>query len=177
MGYDMYMENPRDPAMSARRKEVEDDFAIVLSLPHNREAWTDAEAEVHDRWMNASDPTYFRANIFSMAQLREMMHVAGMLVDTDIPCAKALDDGPIISADWEKDGIPTPKLCSNDGWLVTARECQAALDRWQDWQEWIGPRNARTEVNGVLGSYAYRWNEWLRWLSNCAKKADGFRVW
>lgn len=62
-------------------------------------------------------------------------------------------------------GIPSHKLGSNDGWLVTPDECQAALLAWTEW------RAQHREVTG----FPDWWDGWLGWIQG-AIEHDGFRV-
>lgn len=63
-------------------------------------------------------------------------------------------------------GIPVGKFSSNDGWLVTPAQCEAALSAWQ-----AQPEAARTHVTGGIEW----WDSWIAYLTY-AKDRGGFRV-
>lgn len=145
----------------------------------------------------AKEDAYFRLNIWGMAAAREAMRVVGMLTDDPMPdwpelsdfgtnaeevCKYSADDKAApdgvrayraaerATLDGDADepaGIPTYKLCSNDGWLVTEREITAALTRYDSLSE----AERVTAVRGLAW-----WPEWLGYLRKAAK-TGGFRVW
>lgn len=63
-------------------------------------------------------------------------------------------------------GIPIGKFSSNDGWLVTPRQCEAALAQWA-----AAPVATRVQIEGE----AEWWPNWIAFLQH-AKDRGGFRV-
>jgi hypothetical protein len=113
-----------------------------------------------DRATEFDDPTYFRLNIWGMAQYCELMELLGMLNESEPPEFPDHDFYEIPSVTspegYEEDdensaafkaykaaldratnflspepGIPVAKFGSNDGWLVTPAECESALAIWE----------------------------------------------
>lgn len=84
------------------------------------------------------DDLYFRRNIFGMGPLRdalERLDIGYWPMGGDVPFPTDGDAHDITH--WlrdtrdERPGIPLHKLCSNDGWWVTAAECKSALQLWE----------------------------------------------
>ena len=122
---------------------------------------------------------YYRLNIWGMGDTRGAMHEVGALdvdsraewpkgtCDNDWQCRDEDFDGPmcpycsavdkVVTGDPGGDGIAAYKLGSNDGWLVTERECKVAAEKLEgvDTPEWMP--------------------SWREFLVN-ASKAGGFRV-
>jgi hypothetical protein len=69
---------------------------------------------------------YFRANIWSMGELRSVLGALGVLTDEEP--ADGLDGEG--TTDWQSSGrgVPAWKFGSNDGWLVGPAECTAIAD-------------------------------------------------
>jgi hypothetical protein len=121
---------------------------------------------------NYEDDLYFRRNIFGMGPLRDAMQSIGVgdaatmgywpLSEPDWP--RDADDDEIAdflkAARDERPGIPMHKLCSNDGWWVTAMECRTALDIW--------------EQAGMPAKEEFR-DDWIPFLQQAAKHG-GFRT-
>lgn len=63
-------------------------------------------------------------------------------------------------------GIPVGKFCSNDGWLVTPAQCEAALAAWH-----AQPDATRARIEGEIEW----WASWIAYLTY-AKNRGGFRV-
>lgn len=63
-------------------------------------------------------------------------------------------------------GIPVGKFGSNDGWLVTPAQCEAALDQWK-----AQPLAAQRKAEAT----AEWWPNWIAFLAY-AKDRGGFRV-
>jgi hypothetical protein len=63
-------------------------------------------------------------------------------------------------------GIPIGKFGSNDGWLVTPRQIEAALKTWHGW-----PEHVRADTEAELAW----WPEWIAFLTY-AQGRGGFRV-
>lgn len=139
MGYDLYVEH--DPA--AERLET---------LREQGKGWDDPEyVQAIDARLDG--PGYWRESIWSIGRLREQMRLHGMLVedvdhapfpsndgvpktpegylDDESPEYQAMQAAADLITDAEAEdpptGIPAYKLGSNDGWLVTRREIEAAL--------------------------------------------------
>jgi hypothetical protein len=123
---------------------------------------------------NYEDDLYFRRNIYGMGPLRDAMASIG------VSEAATMGYWPISEPDWpsraeateedvedflkalrdERPGISMHKLCSNDGWWVTAMECRTALDIW--------------EQAGMPMHEEFR-DDWIPFLQQAAKHG-GFRT-
>ncbi|MFF3300932.1 hypothetical protein [Streptomyces sp. NPDC002908] len=156
-----------------------------------REAAEKAHREAFNA-LAAVEKSYFRLNIWGMSTCREWMDVLGMVTDQPAPewpepGAYGLDDYPdedskTLTDDERKfladheaasdhepqpvTGIPMYKLCSNDGWLVTAAQCAAALEAWEK-----APAARRADV----ASEREWWPSWIAFLTH-SKDRGGFRV-
>lgn len=132
----------------------------------------DADGEVMQTTYD--DDFYFRRNIFNMGPLREALGSIGDLVN-DITMGywpvngtpewpSGADEDAIeqhLRATFdERPGIPLHKLCSNDGWWVTAAECRSALDIW--------------ERAGMPDHEEFR-QDWIPFLQTAAKNG-GFKT-
>ena len=88
------------------------------------------------------EQSYYRLNIFGMGNMRCAMRMLGMMFDSTFPVRP--DEWPDYDEDsddeyvrrvlpllarhgGEAPGIPSHKLCSNNGWWVTDTECDDAL--------------------------------------------------
>jgi hypothetical protein len=151
------------------------------------------------------DQFYFRANIWAMGTLRELMGRLGMLNGAQPPQPPRPEAYGIADSDemegadrddpqhrayqaalerWlrygcEAPGIPAAKLSDNTGWWVTPLEIVSAL------------RQLRTlggsPVAAALAEHAARgdweptalhrfWDDWIDFLFRAARDGDGFRV-
>lgn len=133
----MTVENP-DPAVIAAKDQVHAEFTRLVSVRDTvpegdaRDAAQAAVADAYDK-LRETDQSYFRLNIWGMGEARQLMLEDDALVDVDHPPFPA-GDGPeakeqvkrITDADPGYEAIPSYKLCSNDGWLVSPGECRAA---------------------------------------------------
>ena len=118
------------------------------------------------------DDLYFRRNIWGMGPLRDDMTTIGggdaatMGYWPDYEPEWPRDGTPeefevfLKAARDERPGIPLHKLCSNDGWWVTAMECRTALDIW--------------EQAGMPEVESFR-DDWISFLQTAAKHG-GFRT-
>jgi len=117
------------------------------------------------------DDLYFRRNIFGMGPLRDAMESVsfndvsmGYWPTQDTPWPREATDDEIVAhlkaTGDERPGIPMHKLCSNDGWWVTAAECQSALGIWERAGE------PQLEAFG---------DDWIVFLQTAAKNS-GFRT-
>jgi hypothetical protein len=120
---------------------------------------------------NYEDDLYFRRNIFSMGPLRDAMEAIGVgdatmgywpVSDPEWPTDPDEEelDNFLRAARDERPGISLHKLCSNDGWWVTAMECRTALDIW--------------ERAGMPAHDEFR-DDWIAFLRQAAKNG-GFRT-
>lgn len=63
-------------------------------------------------------------------------------------------------------GIPAHKFWSNDGWLVTPKQCEAALSAWEA---------AAPELRASIEAEREWWPGWIEFLTH-SKDRGGFRV-
>ena len=84
------------------------------------------------------DDRYLRRNIFGMGPLRDVLEnldIGYWPAGAGKSYPQGGDEADVM--DWlrdtrdERPGIPLHKLCSNDGWWVTAAECKSALQLWE----------------------------------------------
>ncbi|MDP8928638.1 MAG: hypothetical protein M3O70_08720 [Actinomycetota bacterium] len=114
-----------------------------------------------------TEKDYFHLNIWGMRQTREAMYNdhPGMLDDTPEPeftWGDAEAELSNLRRRGDDTGIAWWKLCSNDGWIVTADECRdAILAYWEG-----GPSEDDPEW----------FREWVLWLER-AIDHGGFEVW
>jgi hypothetical protein len=73
-------------------------------------------------------------------------------------------------------GIPLHKFGSNDGWIVLAVECEAAVRTWREFVAKEGDDAVANFVTNTIGEgRAERWAEWIKYLAGAARH-DGFLV-
>jgi hypothetical protein len=72
-------------------------------------------------------------------------------------------------------GIPEHKFGSNDGWIVTPPECQAALAIYMAKLEEVGQDVIGNLIENRVGERKGKWAQWLAYL-NGAVSHDGFEV-
>ena len=117
------------------------------------------------------DDLDFRRNMFNMSPLRAAMETVvynglsmGYWPTKETPWPKnataAQIEEHLRATGDERPGIPMHKLCSNDGWWVTAAECQSALGIW--------------ERAGTPSHEEFR-DDWIPFLQAAAKNG-GFRT-
>jgi hypothetical protein len=122
--------------------------------------------------------SYFRANIFSMGTLREvMMRLDALSLDSPPRFPDALQGvtepnhaQKEMLAKWQaaesEDGlIPIWKLGSNDGWIVTPSEIRHSLEHMKGW---VPKPEGDVDLD--------YWIEWIAFLRHTAKH-HGFQVW
>ena len=135
------------------------------------------------------DADYFRLNIGGMGETREAMARLDMLSDVDrapFPEPPSQDEwvepeDAATGSEWatyhegirevlashpnqDDPRLPSFKLCSNDGWIVTAVECRALVGLWRQRERGVAPDR--------LPSW---WAEWIDWPDRCGRR-DGFEV-
>lgn len=122
-----------------------------------------------------AEPGYFRLNAWGMRWCLGEMAARHMIFDAGRPpeFPDVADWEPMTDADrraldevlsWhgpEVPGIPAHKFGTNDGWIVTPAECEAALQLAEKWP----PPAENPEV----------WKRWLDYLSR-AREHQGFEV-
>lgn len=165
---------------------------------------------------------FFRLNVFGMGQYKEAMHALGMLHWSTGPGYNEWPDlgGNPTEQQWRKHaeaclpvlrdhrggppGIPSHKLSSNDGWIVTPEECTAAVQAYEratkgqvhqalnesvatEREDDRGMATARLVLDKLTQAGAHYeekpdppiedtyWNEWIDYLRTAAKHG-GFRV-
>ena len=122
----------------------------------------------HDKGFDSGDEGYFRLNMGGMHWCSDEMAARGMTFDAGQhpPFPDNWDDKPAVDAvlSWhgpEMPGIPAHKFWSNDGWIVTPAECQAAV------------RTGR--ASPPPAEHAGIWERWLDYLDR-ASHHEGFEV-
>jgi hypothetical protein len=174
VGYDLYMENVRDPGLAAKADEYERRWSEFMKFKYGDESPEAASAR--EAWVRTPRPTYFRFSIFGMGPFREAMESLGMLRYDGRKWPH--DMGEIEQQEWVAstldpcDALRGEKFCSNDGWLVTPEEIKAALATYDA----LDRGAAETQVSLYVQDVRY-WREWIGFLRNAAEKAEGFRVW
>jgi hypothetical protein len=153
MGYDLYW-NEEPPPVAAQREKAFPENGVGNYDPVEVELYTSMRQE----W-----GSYFRANIFSMGALRDELEAQGAIVWVEVDPA-TLEP----KADSGLDGLPGYKLSSNDGWLLTPREIDAALAKVSE-----SPRTWPADFDGRFPAY---WGEFLTFLRN-AREHGGAVVW
>ncbi|WP_030375542.1 hypothetical protein [Streptomyces rimosus] len=184
-------------ASNAFHAAVRDRDALRLPSDHPSYTLSQARVEETYAAMEAVQTSYFRLNIWGMSEVRSVMEALGMLTHevrppspdprdygttTDELLAYSPDDesapkpvrafrtavqAVVDAAAEHPSGIPAYKFSSNDGWLVTPAEIEAALGWWA-----IAPREIQTDIASRLDW----WPEWIRYLRR-ARDGGGFRVW
>lgn len=231
MGYDMHLRQVPEHLREdwEQHEQLEEKWRALSDRPTGDPeadaAWKALEA--HD------DPTYFRVSMGGIDGLLAPMDAAGMIARAPEPSwdfvavegiprrlvrdeagveHQVLDkDSPEYRIHWEQveyrhadeAGIAVWKLCSNEGWIVTAGECSEALAAWdrltaEDQRsvatehmgrdvetrgsaekallnEWLGIAIEDLSVEFQVDDDAL-WSRWLAWL-RLAADGDGFVVW
>ena len=185
MGYDMYwVEVPATVAAAHAAAAVAFQDAVDA---RNAGTGTQAAAQAAFDHYFASQPNYFRLNIWGMAEVRQVMARAAMSYPSqpadypDEAADEAADGDSPARARWlrsgvqERPGIAAHKLGSNDGWVVTPLECLGALGQWQTWcgAHGLSPDHTPRGADGQPIDY---WAGWLAWLTASAS-VGGFEVW
>ncbi|KOG53140.1 hypothetical protein ADK76_28925 [Streptomyces griseoflavus] len=184
-------------ASSAFHAAVRDRDALRLPHDHLSYTTAQARVEETYAAMEAVHTSYFRLNIWGMGEARSAMETLGMLTQlAPPPTPNPQDYGTTADELWDyglddegapetvrafraatqvvvdssaehPTGIPAYKFSSNDGWLVTPAEIDAALGWWA-----VAPRKIQREITTQLDW----WPEWIRYLRR-ARDGGGFRVW
>ena len=126
MGYDLYYAEPTGRMLTAKNKADE------------------AYENQTEGWFDMPQPYYYRFSIFSGQRMRDALSVTGLLTydvpEPSFPPYENWAEGSdmekqyrthierIIDADYGSI-IPSFKLSSNDGWLITPAEIQRGVDR------------------------------------------------
>ena len=124
MGYDLSYAEPQGSVLRAKR------------------AADKAYEESREGWYNMPRPHAYRYNIFGGGAMREALFVTGLMDERRVPdfppydakASEAVRDHytatvrEILDRDYGG-AIPSFKLGSNDGWLVTPAEIQRGIDR------------------------------------------------
>lgn len=138
----------------------------------------------YDMYSVGETQTYHRLNIFGMAAMRTAMWKLGMLNENaqppDFPdwregmtpdeeeayseaCNEVRDFVPTPIT-----GIPTYKLCSNDGWCVNSEEIEEALRHYESVSETQVTMSVPSDIVDVF-------RDWIAFL-RLARKEGGFTV-
>jgi hypothetical protein len=201
MSYDLYWKSPS--ATTLRRvRAARAALTRALTTTSNPDTLAKAEARVA-----RASQYYYGCNNWTMGITRDLMMELGMLVEVPYPndptVARPEDEGfeewwsegggdggleswtayrEAVLAYFESvpekvEGISFFKLCSNDSWVVTPAECQAALLAWRracDERGW-GYNHVPETVHDEQPVRVDWWGEWLTYLSG-ATQAEGFVV-
>lgn len=191
MGYDMYVINQPQRILEIRER---------LYGAGERADGAERRALLEEQWkLEDETNSYFRLNIWGMGEYREVMERIGMLeweeseppfpdpAHYEIPMMKTVDgyenydeDSPEYAAyrvalrvklsHGTVGVIPGHKLCSNDGWIVTPEECEAALETYR---EYLAEGHS---IEALLSDGNIKsWQEWIKFLETAAT-AGGFEV-
>ena len=187
MGYDMRWEGEPSPELVAAHQEACEAFEAAVrardEFPRGSLEAESLQPEVQRTYdvMQKTDVGYFRLNIWGMETARNELYKVGVITDEPTP------EFPGHDAEWESlseerqdeiinewqsavapgdtHGIPSYKLGSNDGWLVTPAEIRTGL-AWADYHEGEGWEYRLTDYV----------QEWVQWMKQAATMG-GFRVW
>ena len=175
-----------DAAASAFRKRLE-----AGEFEGDLDAQIKAQVEpdrLWSLWQRLLHPEYARLNIWGMEKYKSAMLDLGMAHYSGTPKIDwselhAIDP----DEDWDKyeatcdrltaphgntdsPTIPSHKLSSNDGWVVTPDEIKAALDAWERQKD---GRGLKAETIDLI--QADHWSKWIEYL-HLASEHGGFRV-
>lgn len=188
MGYDMYHEEkPADEVAAYDQAYAKFQEKVAKRDAIDQETLT-AQYEAAHKEVNAAfdemgraEAYYFRLNISGMSKYLDGMQELGMIDDSDEgrPAHSAWENIDFDSEEAEEKaeklrtstaefpmGLPLFKFGSNDGWLVTPEEIQAALANYQK------PPTAWFEGHKIEEDY---WDEWIQFLQRAVERG-GFRV-
>lgn len=115
------------------------------------------EPEAYGLTESPEDPNWFREGP-ERQKAEEALTAAGRLF--------LADQDAVVEADHGGPGIPGYKFTSNDGWLVTPREIEAALKAYD---------NADPKDRDAVSQDEPWWPSWIAYLS-FARERGGFRV-
>jgi hypothetical protein len=155
-------------------------FDLVLETFERTRPDDDAPDEEVQAWLNTPYPPdgSFHVTSWAMPKCCEIMDTAKMLDHSAPP--QGLTDAGLEWAPKRPSGILVYKLRSNNGWLVTPLEIEAALSKAagalvpDDWRE---PREGGAPIlSATLSGTSGLWDKWIRWL-DLASRSEGFRVW
>jgi len=185
MGYDMSTEI-QDPRVAAAKA------CYFLSWEDGVEFTDEKKEQLRDEYhrLESEIGGYFRLNIFGMGAYRDIMDDFGMVNDDPAPpfidAPEDIDwdkyhedplsypeyreaDNAVLGFEGPSVGIPIVKLCSNDGWLVTPRQCaEAAVMGRRSLEEGFDPFESADD--------RLYFRKWLTFLEFSADRG-GFRVW
>jgi hypothetical protein len=207
MGYDMYQRNPKNYDEEAH-KAAEREFYAACDRRDKLPTGSTEEAEAQSAVTAAYDAmyetktNYFRLNISGMHVCCQAMHRLGMLCNpeqsggwpeapsddwperdetTDPAWVAYFDqvDAHLSEHRGECPGIPGHKFSTNDGWIVTPAECQAALAAYRSHDaetvQRVVRETLRLDERGVAVEETW-WPEWIDFLRRSATEAEGFEV-
>lgn len=144
--------------------------------------------ETYEAWARVKDPGYFRLNGSGMRIYLGVMEALGLAHEQACP---EIDWASLPDYDEGEDAyyeacdqltgihpgtdptIPTFKFSSNDGWLVTPTECQAAVAAWKSHQA-AGLPDDLADDDRAIAETPY-WSKWIDYLELAANNG-GFRV-
>lgn len=135
---------------------------------------------------------YYRFNIWSMARVREVLCVLGVL-DEEFPFPELPESYPLTdeAEDYLRElddlramhagngKVPYYKFCSNDGWIVTPEECEALskaiLSAGKEKIKSILERYVEPDARDSLDEFAEYIVEFGKYCERCAS-LGGFAV-
>jgi hypothetical protein len=186
MGYDVFFHHHPDRARAD---------AMLRRFIADPDVVTEAEqaefAELRDRF-------YFRANIWMMGRLRDLMGDLGLLNDAAPPPQPTaeqfgIDPEHATEDEWaalheaterwlrftaEAPGIPRMKLSDNSGWWITPIEIESALRLLAAHPPHVvtGAIRANADGDWTPRHMAQLFAEWMSFLHRAAREGEGCRV-
>lgn len=192
MGYDMNTLGPGPSDLDEKVAEARATWRAALDRMHaapdgpEKEALRAKALELPDPW--DADPRYFRANIWGMGDLRDVMEKLGMIhwEHAGIPERVRLSDAQCdrLNDIYDRDGMraynaahlemdpalswapEVPAMCgwkftSNDPWLITPVEIQCALKTYDD----IEANKVATVLSEIDKDWFIDfWKDWIEYL-------------
>lgn len=172
MGYDMEVREPgrERPRLPKRNDNGEMDAEDVQRYVAERDAW-------------ANDGNYFRANIWAMSVLRDVLSKYALLTERGHPSwPRGDEDTTAVRAQRAPTdtAVGAWKFCSNDGWIVTPDEC---LILSQGIDEALNEADFERVLAAALSGRDDKADQWEQYIARfgefcwSAAMRGGFEVW
>lgn len=188
MGYDMTIlgdVEPTHPAVVSAAERAMDSIQKLRAVKQEHEFLDssvrhDEQGEIEQpmisHLMDLKYPGYFHLNIWSMDGFLSVMLDIGMAHTSTVPISPhewdTLPDPDV--EDWDAylaaqdmltsrhstadPSIPTHKLSTNDGWVITVSELSHALNKWKDYSQ----NPISIERPDIVRTV--RWAQWIEYL-------------